>query len=651
MPVVPVSYGSLAMKRVIVISSALLLCLGTGVPAADGLRDYPNPGYHRMGVYAGGPRAYFDYSLSKMSLNDTFPNKKKFWAERKAAADNPRRGGESPHTVFTIFCGIRDGQPFEVCRRRIDAWLKPEPGIPTYPETIPAICLDEENITSRFGLLDRLARHIRDNYRIPVFQWFTDPAGPSTALTADGWVWDSYGWSPERFRRHVMAFVLMGKPVICIPWASDPHWPQWTQYPSTTALINREWHQFTTCMEFNVSTAPFCVAGPGAMNPWLGSDTPDMIHLRRALKAKRRQMHALPPGSLPLASANFSQAVRQIPIGGDPGKPSRYVDDFGGPGILQDASITGFLDMMLTSRPADPGFLVIRPRPGQGGKRTRRAVDASLTYDLESYFPLQKIRVTLKATAPDQLKAINSISLHAAQWNSEIVKPIAEVRGGQGGLLVLEAGPEVVGMRRLRVRLGLKQGAGDSTDLSHRIDQLVIEAEHALPDGDAVAKLTGDDYGNLGYDDDLSTSRWQHLGSFSTSHESHCGRRGSGFWIGLKGGFAISGQLLQRFSAGRRLKQLTVQVNGYANGPDLGGGMVVEIAPRGGKAIWKAAAKGRHSGPLVLEVPAKDLVGASARVPDGLQDFDVRVTLTSVSGVEQGEKACATLNAISIRAK
>ena len=653
MPVVPVSYGSLAMKRVIVISSALLLCLGTGVPAADGLRDYPNPGYHRMGVYAGGPRAYFDYSLSKTSLNDTFPNKKKFWAERKAAADNPRRGGESPHTVFTIFCGIRDGQPFEVCRRRIDAWLKPEPGIPTYPETIPAICLDEENITStsRFDLLDRLARHIRDNYRIPVFQWFTDPAGPSTRLTADGWVWDSYGWSPERFRRHVMAFVLMGKPVICIPWASDPHWPQWTQYPSTTALINREWHQFTTCMEFNVSTAPFCVAGPGAMNPWLGSDTPDMIHLRRALKAKRRQMHALPLGSLPLASANFSQAVRQIPIGGDPGKPSRYVDDFGGPGILQDASITGFLDMMLTSRPADPGFLVIRPRPGPGGKRIRRAVDASLIYDLESYFPLRKIRVTLKATAPDQLKAINSISLHATQWDSEIVKPIAEVRGGQGGLLVLEAGPEVVGMRRLRVRIGLKQGAGDSTDLSHRIDQLVIEAEHELPDGDAVAKLTGDDYGNLGYDDDLSTSRWQHLGSFSTSHESHCGRRGSEFWIGLKGGFAISGQLLQRFSAGRRLKQLTVQVNGYANGPDLGGGMVVEIAPRGGKAIWKAAAKGRHSGPLVLEVPAKDLVGVSPRVPDGLQEFDVRVTLSSASGVEQGKKACATLNAISIRAK
>ena len=86
---------------------------------------------------------------------------------------------------------------------------------------------------------------------------------------------------------------------------------------------------------------------------------------------------------------------------------------------------------------------------------------------------------------------------------------------------------------------------------------------------DAVAKLTGDDYGNLSYGDDLSTSRWQHLGSFSTSHESHCGRRGSEFWIGLKGGFAISGQLLQRFSALRRLKQLPVHVNLYAHAPDL----------------------------------------------------------------------------------
>ncbi|MEE3372292.1 MAG: hypothetical protein VX346_23355 [Planctomycetota bacterium] len=121
------------------------------------------------------------------------------------------------HSVFVIYAGIRNGDTFEVCRDRVDAWLKPAAGIPTYPQTIPAICLEEENIGSRAALMDRLARHIRDHYGIPVFQWYTDPLGPDTAVTADGWIWDSYGWDPEGFRRHVMRFVLLGKPAICCP--------------------------------------------------------------------------------------------------------------------------------------------------------------------------------------------------------------------------------------------------------------------------------------------------------------------------------------------------------------------------------------------------------------------------------------------------
>ncbi|GIT28309.1 MAG: hypothetical protein Ct9H300mP1_03550 [Planctomycetaceae bacterium] len=140
--------------------------------------------------------------------------------------------------------------------------------------------------------------------------------------------------------------------------------------------------------------------------------------------------------------------------------------------------------MMLTSRPADPGFLVIRPRPGPGGKRIRRAVDASLTYDLESYFPLRKIRVTLKATAPAQTPGdqLDQPARHAMGFGDRE----ADRRGawGQGALAGSRGGPgKGGGMRRLRVRLGLKQGAGDSTDLSHRLDQLVIEAEHASPRG------------------------------------------------------------------------------------------------------------------------------------------------------------------------
>ncbi len=630
----------------------LLVTLANGVEAAEPVRRYMDPGYHRIGVYAGGPPEYFDYSLSKSSLGDTFKNKKAYWAERLKAFRARQRGGQPNHTIHTVFCGIRDGQPFEVCRRRIDAWLKPEPGIPTYPETIPAICLEEENITSRSPLMDRLARHIRDNYGIPVFQWYSDPLGPSTSVTADGWVWDSYGWSPERFRRHVMGFVILGKPVICVPWASDPHWPQWTQYPSTQDMINREWHQFTTCMEFNVSTAPFCVAGPGAINPWLGSMTPDMLHLRRALKAKRRQMHALPRGVLPLPSANYSQASRQVPVGGDSGSPSRYHDDFGTSALVHDASVTGFLDLMLTSRPAEPGFLVVRPRPGPGARRVQRPVTASLTYHLDSYFPLKSLRVTLKGTAPVALGAINSVSLLSSEWNGETVTRLKEGKSSKSGTLAFAAGPnELKGAKQLSVRVEMSQKNGDSHNLSHRIDDLVIEAEHVEPAAGSAAQLVSDDYGNLSYDDDFTTERWAHLGTLSPTSSSHFGRRETGFWIGLKGGTTLGGSLTQRFTSPRALKELEVKIRGYANGPDLGGSLTLEVAPRGQAPIWRLRSQGRHSGPMTIKIPTEDLTGDRSRVSGGLTDFDVRVTLHSASGVEQGQKACATLDSLSIRGR
>ena len=89
--------------------------------AARGVRRYPDPGYRLMGVYAGGPDAYFDYSLAKMSLGDTFPNKSQWWAALK------KNGPAHKHNIYTIYVGVREGKDFETCRRRLDAWLKPEP--------------------------------------------------------------------------------------------------------------------------------------------------------------------------------------------------------------------------------------------------------------------------------------------------------------------------------------------------------------------------------------------------------------------------------------------------------------------------------------------------------------------------------------------
>ena len=625
------------MRTLTILVFAFLTLPAMWLQAAEPkVRSYLDPGYRKMGVYAGGPKRYFDYSLAKMSLADKFPKKKEWWAQYK--------NKKPDHTVWTVFAGMRNGKDLETIRRRFDAWLKPEPGIPTYPQAISAICLDEENPSSRSKMMDALARHIRNNYKIPVFQWYTDPFGPNTNVTADGWVWDSYGWSPSRYRRHAMGFVLMGKPAICTPWATDPKWPQWTQYPSTAAMINREWHQFTTCMEFNISTAPFCVAGPGAMNPWLGSGSPDMKLLRSALRSKRREMHAIRPGTLPLATANFSAAARIIPAGGDPGDPSRYVDTFNGTSIVQDATITGFLDLMVTSRPAKPGFLVIRPRPRQA-KSVRRPVAASLTYYMKSYFPLKSVKVSLKASAPKNLGAKNRITISTSEFETMPVESITQSNQSNIVPVLLEAKfSSKQGVRDAFVTLKMSQTNGSSVDLSHRLDELVIECEHFPPKPNASVRLHVGQYGSVSYDDDFTTPRWKHFGKLTASAKSHGGKRGASFWVGLQGGYVVQTTVTQRFQSPKPLKELHIETSGYANRAQLGGHLVVEVIPKGSpKPKWKQDSPDRFHGSMTLKVPPKEL--------NGLKEFVVRYRLISTSGVEQGKKACATLERIRIRGR
>ncbi len=163
--------------------------------------------------------------------------------------------------------------------------------------------------------------------------------------------------------------------------------------------------------------------------------------------------------------------------------------------------------------------------------------------------------------------------------------------------------------------------------------------------------LTRDQYGNLSYDDDFTTTRWQHFGGFKTGHASHAGFRDAGFWVGLKGGYPVSNTIVQRFSSPHPLKELKVSVDGYANSTDLGGQLILKVAPRDGKPLWSTGSKGRHKGRLTLRIPTEELTGASAKLRDGLQHFDVRVTLRSTSGVENGPKACATFDAIHVRAR
>lgn len=614
--------------------TVLVLSLwGTPAMAQTKVRPYPDPGHRWLGVYAGGPKQHFDYFLRKTSLGDTFPDKAAWWAGVKASRAD--RNDAHRHDVFTVYCGERDAD-LETGKRRLDAWLAPEKDCPTWPELIPAICLGEENTGSRVEVLDGLARHVREKYGIPVFQWFSDPLTPDPNLTADGWIWDSYGRDSVSFRKHLMKFTALRKPAICVPWSADPHWPQWTQYPTAAALIDREWRQFDICREFNVGCAVFAVAGPhGSVNTWAGSSAPELIKLRNALAAQREAMHAVRPRELPLSSANFSARDRSIPVGGDPEAPSEYVETFSGFDWLHAADVRGFLSLRLTSRPDTPGYLELMPR--EDGPAS-----ASLVYRFESWFPLDRVEILLDAAAPASPGTRNVLALTTDEieksWPLEVVRQDSDAIA----TMRLEDKKFVQGKHVFFVRLLMENPNGQAGSAANRLDRLRVRCVHQPPQPGAAAQLVADENDALSYEDNFQATRWAHFGEVTAAHPSHGGFRNGHFWVGLKGGTATSTRMVQRISSPRLLKELTVIADCYADAPNLGGSVTVSIAPREGQPRWSVTSQGRHDGPLSLTVPSEEL--------KGLQDFDLHVTLSSSSGVEQGDKACAVLRRIQVQA-
>ncbi len=615
------------------------LVLGWNAWAETKVRPYPDHGYAQLGVYAGGPPSHFDYQLQRLILADSFPNKKQWWESRRA---DHKAGRSNKQDIYMIHVGLREGAK---AKRRIDAWLKPEPGVPTSPELIPAICLEEENILARKDILDALARHIRSAYRIPVFQWWSDPMEPSPQLTADGWIFDAYFWGYPGFRKHLMKFVALGKPVVCVVWAADPAWRDYAagKYSNASALMHDTDVQFRTCMEFNVSTALFAVAGPhGSVGSWLGSDTRDMVALRNWVRTKRAHMHAVKPGELPLTSANFSHRSRAIPVGGDADAPSVYEEDFSGFRWIEDANVTGFLDLKLTSLPQKPGFLLAKTRAD-------RPVEATLTYRFESYFPLQKVAVQLEGAAAAAARGRNEIavSLDEQDW------PLKAEQAGNDRIqpITLRVGAEFLkGSRTFFLRVRMSNDGKVAHVPANRLDRLTVKCVHKPPPETVAASLVWDIYGDLSYDDDFSTPRWKHFGHLEVAHKDHGGHRGASFWVGMVGGFPTSTHLLQRLTAPRELKELSIAINVSANTKDLGGHVDLQVAPRGQKVRWKTSTDdylknsgGIYGDWLPLPIPAGELRSG--------REFDIHIKLRSTSGVEGGPNACAAVSGLKVRAK
>ncbi len=611
----------------------LLICLSNGaIPSAEAdSRTYSDPGHRLLGVYGGPAGAEFDYTHRKLMVTDPFPNKAAWWAKVKSAAASD---GAGHHDIYLVYCGERGDA--EAALKRLDAWLQPEPGISTYPELIPAISLGEENVSRHRDTLDRLARHVRETYGIPVFQWYSDPLPPDPSLTADGWIWDSYAMKRTAFRKHVMKFFVLRKPLACVVWATDPHWPGWNQYLDTTALMDSMWHQFDICREFNVSCVAFAVAGPGgSVGHWRSCATKDMVHLRAMLAVQRKGMNQLPAESVPLVSADYSARDRSVAIGGPPDAPGVYEESFAGFGWIHDADICGFTHLKQSSQPEEPaGCLDVVTAAGE-------PVTASLTYRFESFFPFERAQVSLKASAPVDSHGENRLlaSPNGREWQNLLTQQAV----GEIEQIACELPEWIRGRRDFLLRVDLANCGTRAGMSGNRLDQLRVEATWQPPPDGASASLVKDLYGALHYDDDFSTERWRHLGSLTVSHRDCGGYRSGCFWVGGTKAHVATTHLIQRFVSPHPLKDLVVTADGWADGPNLGGQLVLQVARSGAEPEWTACSSHKHKGPLRLKVPSVEL--------NDLRSFDVHILLHGRSGVDLDKKVCARVSALHIEAK
>ena len=118
------------------------------------------------------------------------------------------------------------------------------------------IVLAEENVTSRAGILTDLYNHIKANYDVEVYQWWSPYSTvPNYLVPADGWVIDPYELGGVDFRRYAQRYMVTGKPVVVMPWAGwGPSMPEWT-----TTQWDTYNSQLDVCREYNLPASFFWV--------------------------------------------------------------------------------------------------------------------------------------------------------------------------------------------------------------------------------------------------------------------------------------------------------------------------------------------------------------------------------------------------------
>ncbi|MCE5240347.1 hypothetical protein LLH23_17925 [bacterium] len=437
---------------------------------------------------------------------------------------------------------------------------------------VDLLCLNEEEVDWQggFDYLNAIYDHVKSKYGGPVYQWYSMPMGPRWDQKADGWMLDAYGMDYATFRRHLMRFLVLGKPVVvCVNATPGVNTFQCSQ------------EQVRVCEEFNVPVFYFGVHSKlGSVNYWLSTDHPETTRWRSWVLEVIRHCHSLQPGTLPAPEAQFSYAD-PVELAGDMQNLAHFTEDFATDRFLRQATIHGFMDLAWSGQ--DKSLAL---------KAATQPTTADLTYHFTSPFALKAPRVKVEGSGSVKL----ALSADGRTWTESDSLPNLSGRNFWTRITLQAApGQPSPAVRAVKVTSGFEGPEPRAMSLLPVVKNDEVFSER--PEGDVI------------YRDDFQAPRYLHIGEVVGGQDLQW-QPGA---LSVQGvaGRGVRVEIRQHFASERPLNLTRAALTGMSIGA-LGGHHELAFSLDGKTPLASAtsASKGRasdglFSGELSLDLAAQ----------------------------------------------
>jgi len=525
---------------------------------------------HHVGEYAAVPWDKADAEIKPGSRADRVRDLNFSVASINLRDDAPEeflqrwRGMPRPGKVFLPRVHFWDGRDrFEGPMRDIEVyWKRLDRFLAAMPlAQFQGIVLAEENVSysGRPEVLTELYRRIKAKYNLPVWQWWS----PSTSvpesggwIPADGWVIDPYFKSKADFRRYVRKYLVTGLPLVIMPWASTT--------AKSPPLTPEKWQanndQLAVAVEFNVPVAFYWTYGKGDSSSSCyfacnrGQPTTEWDKINQSVWDYIAQTRSLPADYAGLPSADLADGS-VIELG--PNRDGRFVyrDDFSSERCIDEASMTGFRDLLMDGKTLSArGF---RGRP----------VVATLLYHFDGDYAARHPSMSLDVLTGEHVEI--ALSADGKDWSHR-----AATTGT--GAQKLSCSTRLAGVREFWARISLK---GTSS-----VDDLRIEATVPPP------KETTVTLDRFFYEDDFHTEKYL----FTTQRTGDDKLEWSEGQIAVRlrpGG--SKPELIWHFKTPRPVRHVVVEATGRANNGSLGTNHFLDISLDGQEWLHETTTVGR----------------------------------------------------------